>query len=105
MNSSLRFTHAAEIDYYDSLRWYEERQLGLGARFEEAIDRAMLQIRKSPEAFSGPRVFIEGLTLRRFVVQRFPFLIFYVAKDFEVIVVAVFHTSRNPEEIKERKLS
>jgi plasmid stabilization system protein ParE len=63
----------------------------------EKIDDALLRIAANPYAY--PTVY--G-TLRRAVVRRFPFAIFYeVVKD-EIQVIAVFHSRRDPQKWKSR---
>ena len=65
MKYSPRFTHAAEIDYYESLAWYEERQSGLGIQFEEIIDQIVRRIAEEPQQFRETRIRVESHMLRR----------------------------------------
>lgn len=73
------------IDYYDS------RQQGLGKRFETAITKHFSVISRNPFfqiRYSG---------IRCLPVKRFPFLIHFVIDEErnEVLVISVFHTSKN----------
>ena len=102
MNRQIRFTHAAEIDYYESLAWYEAREAGLGTRFEQVIEEAVRRIREQPERFRATGIRFRNYLLRKMVVQRFPFAIFFVVTSIEVFVLAVFHTSRDPREVADR---
>jgi len=63
----------------------------------QSIDDALLRIVANPDLY--PIVY---LTLRRTVVRRFPFAIFYEVVADEIQVVAVFHSRRDPESWKSR---
>jgi toxin ParE1/3/4 len=72
-------------------RWYEEQQPGLGARFADAIDEAIERIASSPAAF--PVVHGE---IRRAVVRRFPYGIYFREHADELVIIAVMHGRRHP---------
>jgi plasmid stabilization system protein ParE len=61
----------------------------------ESIDNALSRITRNPKAY--PIVY---RTLRRAVVRRFPFSIFYEITLSEIRVIAVFHSRRDPERWK-----
>ncbi len=63
----------------------------------QCIDDALSRIARSPFLF--PTVYRE---LRRVVVRRFPFAIFYELTSDEIQVIAVFHSRRDPEMWKTR---
>ena len=48
MISSLRLVPAAEADLEAAFWWYEERRVGLGVRFVDAVDLVLGRIRESP---------------------------------------------------------
>ncbi|MBP9581322.1 MAG: hypothetical protein KBE38_04110 [Ignavibacterium sp.] len=54
-------------------------------------------MQQNPEAF--PKVFKE---IRRILLKKFPFGLFYLIDKDRIIVFAVFHASRNPNQWKER---
>lgn len=62
-----------------------------------SIDEALSRIVASPNMY--PNVYA---TLRRVVVRRFPFAIFYEVVADEIQVIAVFHSRRDPERWKSR---
>ncbi|MFH0944581.1 MAG: type II toxin-antitoxin system RelE/ParE family toxin [Planctomycetota bacterium] len=71
--------------------WYENEQAGLGARFLCELDGVLKRIEASPGRF--PTV-DEGV--RRAILRRFPFGIYFQERDGETVVLAVLHFSRQP---------
>ena len=50
MNPRVRFEDEAEAEYRAAGRWYEERRVGLGLEFLDAVDTTIDQIVKLPHA-------------------------------------------------------
>ena len=73
MTRTLIVRPEAEADLAASKLWYEEQHEGLGARFLGEVDATFRRIESSPMAFS----FVRG-RLRRALLRRFPFGVFYV---------------------------
>jgi plasmid stabilization system protein ParE len=74
--------------------WYEEQQEGLGKLFRTKLNNKLDLICNNPLHYkTAYKKYHEAL------VDTFPFLIVYVINEKEslVIVMAVFHTSRNPK--------
>lgn len=81
----------------DAEDWYESRRQGLGGEFREAAGAAFGRLAQSPLAF--PIVY-RGL--RRAIVARFPYLIYFVALPDRVLIVACLHMARNPRWLRDR---
>jgi plasmid stabilization system protein ParE len=81
----------AEHDIRSALEWNESQRAGLGAEFLAALRERLEAVRSHPEA--NP-VLYRGI--RRAVLSRFPYLIFYIARPERVAVLAAFHHARNP---------
>lgn len=81
----------AENDIQSAFEWYESQRPGLGDEFLTAIREKLEAIRSFPE--SGPVIYRD---VRRAVVSRFPYLIFYVVRAMRVSVLAILHHARNP---------
>ena len=94
---SLHLTSAAEQDLADAIDWYEEQHPGLGNEFLLSVDATFSNIRRNPEQYP---VMYRGL--RRALVRRFPFSVFYLVESPQITVLAVFHVRRNPKEWKSR---
>jgi plasmid stabilization system protein ParE len=70
--------------------WYESQRAGLGEEFLGAVGASFDSIREFPEMFA--RVHGE---VRRAVVSRFPFAVFYRVEPKRVVVLAVLHMARD----------
>jgi toxin ParE1/3/4 len=92
------FRLQAEEEARAAQRWYEEQQPGLGARFAGAIDEAIQRIVSNPSAF--PVVHDE---IRRAVVRRFPFGIYFRIHAEDLVVLAVMHGRRHPRRWQSRQ--
>ena len=76
----------------DAYEWYEEQKLGLGEEFLNELDNIYLKLESHPEYFGKVKK-----SFRQAALKRFPFVIVYEIIKTEVVVFAVFHTSRNPK--------
>jgi toxin ParE1/3/4 len=90
---------AAEEDIEAAYLWYEGRQAHLGNEFLFAIRSALSQVSQYPEAHS-----IVDSDVRRVVVPRFPYGIFYRVYHGTVYVIACMHGRRDPERWRSRIL-
>jgi plasmid stabilization system protein ParE len=93
----IRFTPDADAELAEARQWYAHQRTDLDREFMERIDDALSRIIRNPQLY--PIVY--G-TLRRAVVQRFPFAVFYDVTVDEIHVIAVFHSRRDPEMWKSR---
>ena len=71
--------------------YYEGQSPGLGEQFLSAANAAFDAIERYPEMFS--RVHGE---VRRALVTRFPYAVFYRVESKRVVVLTVLHTARDP---------
>ncbi|MEJ2635282.1 MAG: type II toxin-antitoxin system RelE/ParE family toxin [Calditrichia bacterium] len=88
----LRYTERARNDLEFAFTWYERQRRGLGFEFLDCIEVAILAINDFPEMCE-----ISHSNLRRFIIRRFPFSIFYSIEKAEIIVHAVFDNRQDPE--------
>jgi len=87
----LTFLRAAINDIRHSRLWYNSQKDHLGDEFLNEIDKLQNQIKSNPKKF--PKVRND---IRKAVLKRFPYSIFFVVTDKKISVIAVFHNSRNP---------
>ena len=92
------FRPHAEVEVLAAQKWYEERRLGLGGEFRAVIDDAIDRVSRQPESF--PRVHGE---IRRALVQRFPFGLYFETIANQVVVLGVVHGHRDPKTWKSRR--
>jgi len=93
----IRFTPEADAELAEARQWYAHQHEDLDIEFMERIDDVLSRIVRNPELY--PVVY---RALRRAVVRRFPFAVFYEVTADEVQVIAVFHSRRDPERWKSR---
>jgi plasmid stabilization system protein ParE len=89
---SIRFTDAAEADVGDALAWYRERGHELGDQFEQILDQCLDSIQRNPLAFAK----VHG-DIRRALLRRFPYCVFYIIAGSEIVVLACLHGHRDPK--------
>ncbi|PZR71984.1 MAG: addiction module toxin RelE [Chthoniobacterales bacterium] len=88
---NLIFKPEAERDLTEAYEWYEERDKGLGSEFIRAVDTCASQIQRHPEMYP-----VAYRDVRQAVTRRFPYSIFYLVEEDTVVIVSVFHASRDP---------
>ena len=88
----------AESDTEEAANWYNDKVEGFGNEFLLALDAKLNAIRRNPNQFQ-----IIYKQVRRAIIERFPYAIFYVIEGNIVYIVAVVHTRRNPRLWKKRK--
>ena len=93
----LRGIAAQEFD--DSIAYYGGKQEGLGEKFRAVIEQLFQRIADHPERF--PQV--QGEVRRAVVIRRFPFVIHFLVEPGRIVILSVFHTSREPDQLKFRR--
>ena len=91
MNYNLIIKEEAVQDIQKAFDYYEECKLGLGDRFLDTLDIYLDRIQQFPLHYQ-----IKNKTYREAFIKDFPFLIIFEIEDENIIVYAVFNTSRNP---------
>ena len=97
MTVDVRLRPEAEQDLAESARWYEEQRPGLGQEFLDEALATFAAIADKPLASAA----VYG-SLRRALLHRFPFGVFYLVDDDGVVVIGVIHGSRHPRRWKSR---
>jgi plasmid stabilization system protein ParE len=87
----------AEADLAEAHRWYEAQRPGLGQRFLLSVEAALFAIQRHPETFP-----VVHNQIRRVLLRRFPYGVYYVVADLHTAVLAVFHCKRDPQRWQER---
>jgi len=92
-----RFHPEALKEYEGSTRYYRAINPQLAQSFVHEIEKSITQIQLNPMAW----IMVEE-DVRRFLVQRFPFGIYFTLEPDHFLIVAVMHLSRQPGYWKER---
>lgn len=93
----LEFHPEAELELIEAAVYYERQVIGLGERFETEIRRATDLLLDQP-AIGLPA----DLDLRKFILTRFPFTLYYTVTGDVLRIEAVAHQYRRPGYWKER---
>ena len=88
----------AEAELLDARGWYEDQRPGLGSTFAAEVDRALSAVLQAPLVY--PRVQGE---MRRALVRRFPYAIYFRAMSDEIVVLGVIHGRRHPRHWQSRR--
>jgi plasmid stabilization system protein ParE len=86
----------AERHIADVRDWYAEQSPGLDAEFGTALDEAFTAIADMPRIGQ-----LSENGIRRFVLHRFPYIVWYIVHDeaHVVRVLAITHQRREPHEV------
>ena len=95
MTYTLRFLPEVEEDAIGGYLWYEAKSLGLGEEFLRMFYVSAGEIPRNPLLY--PKVYRE---FRRRLLRRFPYAIYFMIKDDQIIVFGFFHCARDPRTIK-----
>ena len=82
----------AEAELIEAARFYEQRVPALGAQFLDAADQAVRAILDAPEKWR-----IIEADVRRFLMPRFPYAIYYRVLPDDVRILAFKHHRRHPD--------
>jgi plasmid stabilization system protein ParE len=75
--------------------WYYERA-GLGAEFVLAVRAAAARIAQMPRSFPLASTVAPEIEVRRCVLKRFPYSIFFIDLESEIRILAIAHGRRRP---------
>ena len=82
----------AEAELIEAAQFYERRVPRLGAQFLDAADVAIRVIQETPERWS-----IIEANVRRYLMPRFPYAIYYCILFDELRILSFKHHSRHPD--------
>lgn len=86
----------AELEAAEAAIWYDDQRAGLGDDFLTELERALDRVRRRPAEFSRLESYRGPHEVRRCLLKRFPYLLIFVSRLEEVVVVAVSHARRRP---------
>ena len=95
--TSIRLEEAAESDIAHAFEWYEATRAGLGDEFVAALAESFERLVEWPE--SSPVVHHD---VRRTLLRRFPFSVYYLVDTETLVIIAVLHTASNPVQWRRR---
>ena len=97
MTRRLHLWDEADLDVLDAVAWYEDQRAGLGAEFLIELDGVMQRIVQTP--FQFPEI---KENVRRALLQRFPYSVYFKVDNETVDVLSVLHQHRDPRTWEQR---
>lgn len=76
----------------EAYQWYEEQQTGLGDIFLAELESSYDKVETWPASYTKIK-----RNFRQINLKTFPYVIVFEILNEDVVVYAVFHTSRNPK--------
>lgn len=98
MKLAVRFRPQALAEFEDATDHYEAAKPGLGGEFASAVFSLIDAISSDPQRYP----FAER-SIREAPVPRFPFVVYYKVGVDRLVILAVFHQSRDPGVWRERR--
>ena len=89
MSLPITFHRAATVEFIEVSVWYEDKRLAL--EFVAEIERCVSLASEHPYLYAIVRE-----DIRRVVANRFPYSVYFRAEERRIVVLAVFHSSREP---------
>lgn len=93
----LILSREAEEDVRSAYEWYENQRENLGRAFVIEVERALEAVQERPEAYMQCYK-----SVRRALCKRFPYAIYFVRKNSDIVVLAVLHQRRKPTSRRNR---
>lgn len=81
----------AQLEFEEATTWYESQKQGLGRRFVDDFGELLDRIAVHPMQFT----LIAG-DVRRALMKRFPYAVYFATNEQLTSIVAVLHQSRHP---------
>lgn len=91
MPYSIRYKQAASAEVEAAISRYAQPEINQASAFVKDLERTEAHLRALPALYQK----IEG-EIRRAVLRRFPYSLFYVIEREEVIVLACMHQHQKP---------
>ena len=97
MSLQVVFRIAARLEFEEAVNWYDEQRKGLGEEFLHEIDELVFRMSEHPARY--PVVFAD---VHRAMTRRFPYSVIFRTRSSTLVVLAVFHSRRDPRVWKRR---
>jgi|SRR5438876_12246043 len=93
----LIYLDAADFEFDEAIAYYNKERNGLGFEFADEVKQTIERIKNYPRAWTSL-----SKRARRCLVHRFPYSVIYEVRDDLLIIIAIQHNSRKPENWRSR---
>ena len=97
MSFKVQVRRAAEVDIAEAQLWYEAQRSGLGAEFHSEVSQVIHRLGETPLIYQ-----MVHRDVRRAVVHRFPYLLWYRVQGEDVTVLSCTYAGRDPSKVMSR---
>ena len=97
MSVAVVFRRAARAEFLEAARWYESQRRNLGHEFIAEIDRCVALAAAQPQVYAPVYKGVRCIT-----AERFPYSVYFRVEVRRIVVLAVFHGSRDPSNWQSR---
>lgn len=80
----------AQLETREAFDHYEEISEGLGFEFMRSLDAAVQSVKRNPLAYQ--KIYKD---IRRVLLRKFPYALFYILEENRIVVIACFHQRRS----------
>jgi plasmid stabilization system protein ParE len=91
------YLDAAEAEFKEAIQHYNDQRAGLGFEFSDEVKQAIDRIKNYPHAWTPL-----SRRTRRCLIHRFAYSIIYEARTDEIIIIAIQHHRRKPNNWRDR---
>lgn len=92
MTPRLSLRGEAEADVRAAAEWYDAQRAGLGTEFTRAVRALLATIEREPQRYPIARG-----EVRRALLRRFPYAVYFVPLPNVTVVIACLHVRRDPD--------
>ena len=97
MSYNVQVRRAAELDIAEAQVWYESQHPRLGTELHSEITQTFAILAETPLIY--PVLYRD---VRRALIHRFPYLLWYRVHGNDVTVLAVTHARQDPQKVTKR---
>lgn len=91
MKLPISFHRAAQKEFNEAAAWYEVQRTGLGVDFISEVEGCIALVSESPFKYA-----VLYRNIRRALVYRFPYSVYFQIEPDRIRILAVLHARRNP---------
>jgi plasmid stabilization system protein ParE len=97
MNRKIFVRSQAEADMAAAATWYDQQNPGLGTEYLRAVDVCIASVARNPAMYATVY-----RSVRRALLRRFPYGLFFITTNENIIIIACLHGKQNPNRIRSR---
>ena len=97
MSYSLSIRKEAEADIAEAYQYYESCRENLGSEFILCIEESISRIKNNPRQYKTIHK-----NVHRALVRKFPYGIYYVLINEQIVILGVLHARKNPKHWQSR---